>query len=91
MGPLPARVSVFFVLSSILVPFSIAPARAQDSAPPADSSSTALTAPVAPSSETPRYLLPPIVVTAERAPVRLDRTPSDVTVVARERLDRAQA
>ena len=65
MGPLRRRFSCLFVVSSILGSLSIAPARAQA---PVDS------------SETPRYLLPPIVVTAERAPVPLDRVPAEVTV-----------
>ncbi|HYJ34102.1 MAG TPA: TonB-dependent receptor [Candidatus Binatia bacterium] len=62
-----------------------------DAVGPTSTPAGAVTAAATPSSEMPRYLLPPIVVTAERAPVRLDRTPSDVTVVARERLDRDQA
>jgi vitamin B12 transporter len=39
-------------------------------------------------SETPRYHLPPLVVTAERSPLPLDRVPSDVTVIDGARLDR---
>lgn len=38
-----------------------------------------------------RYRLPPVVVTAQRAPVRIDRVPSEVTVIALERIDREQA
>src|SRR5688572_10948530 len=38
-----------------------------------------------------RYRLPPMVVTAGRLPVPLDRVPSDLAVIGRERLDREQA
>ena len=76
MGPLRRRFSCLFVVSSILGSLSVPSARAQA---PVDS------------SETPRYLLPPIVVTAERAPVPLDRVPAEVTVIGRDRLERDQA
>jgi vitamin B12 transporter len=39
----------------------------------------------------PRYHLPPTVVTAERRPLSLDRVPSELTVIRRERIDRMQA
>ncbi|HET7904802.1 MAG TPA: TonB-dependent receptor, partial [Candidatus Eisenbacteria bacterium] len=38
--------------------------------------------------ETPRYRLQPVVVTAERMPLPLDRVPSDLVVVGIDRLDR---
>ncbi len=48
--------------------------------------------PEAPDSiDVPRYRLQPVVVTAERIPVPLDRVPSDVTVIGRARLARNQA
>lgn len=40
------------------------------------------------SEETPRYSLQPVVVTAGRMPLPLDRVPSDLVVVGRGRLDR---
>src|SRR2546425_6693035 len=40
-----------------------------------------------PGSEIPRYRLEPIVVTPDRLPIRLDRVPSDVTVITAERLE----
>jgi vitamin B12 transporter len=39
------------------------------------------------SADAPRYRLDPVVVTGERAALRLDRVPLDVTVVGRERMD----
>lgn len=38
-----------------------------------------------------RYRLPPVVVTAERTPMPLDRVPAEVTVIGRDRLERDQA
>ncbi|HSQ59149.1 MAG TPA: TonB-dependent receptor [Acidobacteriota bacterium] len=40
------------------------------------------------SEETPRYRLEPVVVTAGRMPLPLDRVPSDLVVIGRERLER---
>ena len=52
-----------------------APARAEEPEP-ADAS-----------PEHPRYRLEPVVVTPDRFPIRLDRIPSDVTVITPERLE----
>ncbi|HXL15498.1 MAG TPA: TonB-dependent receptor, partial [Methylomirabilota bacterium] len=38
-------------------------------------------------SERPRYRLEPVVVTADRFPIRLDRVPADVSVITSERLE----
>ncbi len=59
---------------------AVLPAAALAAPAPADSASRD-------SSETPRYRLEPVVVTAERLPVPLGRVPSDVTVLTRARLD----
>lgn len=55
---------------------------------PEDEVSPAPSAPPAePAPERPRYRLEPVVVTADRFPIRLDRVPSDVTVITPERLE----
>ncbi len=41
-----------------------------------------------PLSEHPRYRLDPVVVTPDRFPIRLDRVPADVTVIAPDRLEK---
>lgn len=54
---------------------AVAPAAASGDPSPTDS------------TDAPRYRLDPVVVTGERAPLRLNRVPLDMTVVTRERLD----
>jgi vitamin B12 transporter len=75
----PAFVVAFGSLLLILVArVSLAGGATDDS--PADSTESA--------SPDPRYRLEPVVVTAERAPLPLDRVPSDVTVLDGAKLDR---
>jgi vitamin B12 transporter len=82
MGPLRRRsLAAAFVALLFLTaaPF----ARAETDAPPDSAAGDA--------ADAPRYHLPPTVVTAERAPLSLDRVPSEITVIGRERIDRVQA
>lgn len=44
-------------------------------------------APEPSATEQPRYRVPPVVVTPDRFPIRLDRVPADITVITPERLD----
>jgi vitamin B12 transporter len=91
MGPLAlslrlAVASLCFASAVVFIPARVA--FAQD-APP--DSTAALTEPVATPSvevtEEPRYRLEPVVVTPDRFPIPLDRVPSDVTVLAPDRLE----
>ena len=87
MGPL-CRFIRFAALSLLAgMPLASPHARAE-SAPP---DSTAVSAAAAADADAPRYRLQPVVVTAERLPVPLDRTPADVTVIGRSKLARDQA
>jgi len=89
MGPLSARIRFRFRFGFRGVPFFALAATAVLSA--------ALGAPPAraevPDSvaAAPRYRLQPVVVTAERLPISLDKVPSDVWVLGHEKLDRDQA
>ncbi|MGE5178409.1 MAG: TonB-dependent receptor plug domain-containing protein [Bacteroidota bacterium] len=76
MGPLRRRIVTLTLSLSLASPLPLLARAAESESAPSDSA---------------RYRLPPVVVTAERAPVRLDRVPSDLTVIGREKLDRDQA
>jgi vitamin B12 transporter len=91
MGPLRRLrpFSVLFLLAGLSTLVATQPARA-DVAPP-ESTAAAANAPRDAAPAAPRYRLQPVVVTAERIPVPLDRVPSDVTVIGRSRLSRDQA
>jgi len=85
MGPLASIFRpVFAVLLFISLTFSITGVALPDD----EEGSPAPSAPPAePAPERPRYRLEPIVVTPDRFPIRLDRVPSDVTVITQERLE----
>ena len=84
MGPLVSTLRrVFAALLFLSLTFSITGTALPDD----DEGSPAPSAPPAePAPERPRYRLEPIVVTPNRLPIRLDRVPSDVTVISPERL-----
>jgi vitamin B12 transporter len=81
MGPLASLLRRFFVVSSLVMVASFAPAWAEESAP----APPEWPAPEA-TPERPRYRLDPVVVTPDRFPIRLDRVPADVSVIPPERL-----
>jgi len=84
MGPLASflRRFTFVTLFAILI-FTPTMSRAGTDDPPPDPSAPA---PEPASPEHPRYRLEPVVVTADRFPIRLDRVPADITVITPERL-----
>ncbi|HMI30383.1 MAG TPA: TonB-dependent receptor [Candidatus Limnocylindrales bacterium] len=88
MGPLApifrrvSAVALLTLASLTLAPAGFALAAGSDEdAPPAPGS------PADVSPEHPRYRLDPVVVTADRFPIRLDRVPADVTVITSDRLE----
>jgi len=85
MGPLASIFRpVFAVLLFVSLTFSITGVALPDD----EEGSPAPSAPPAePAPERPRYRLEPIVVTPDRLPIRLDRVPSDVTVITQGRLE----
>ena len=84
MGPL-ASISrhafAAFLFFSLTPPSAGVALADLDEGSPAPSAQPAELAP-----EHPRYRLEPVVVTADRFPIRLDRVPADVTVITPERL-----
>jgi vitamin B12 transporter len=79
MGPLASLLRRFILVIVFVSTPSLV--RASSEEPPA------APAPVPPAPEHPRYRLEPIVITADRVPIPLDRIPADVTVIAPERLE----
>lgn len=76
--------SALLALASVAVVFaSMASGKAACAAPSAPAGDPAPTD----STDAPRYRLDPVVITGERAPLRLNRVPLDVTVITRDRLD----
>jgi vitamin B12 transporter len=83
MGPLTAFLRPVFIV--LVVFFSLtasasAVARAENAAQDPSAAESG--------SDAPRYRLEPVVVTPARFPIRLDRVPSDVTVITPERLEK---
>lgn len=79
MGPRRRRIPFSFHAPAVAFLCSaailaLAPSSRADNAPP----------------DSARYRLPPVVVTAERTPVPLERVPSEVSVIGRDRIDRDQ-
>ena len=85
MGPSASflrRFSVFAILILISSPAVFASAGADDPPAPPEAPAPEPSAP-----ERPRYRLEPVVITANRFPIRLDRVPADITVITPERLE----
>lgn len=82
----------FFPLAFAVSLLLLVPALSRAADPPAgaapDSTTDSATAADESAPADPRYRLDPIVVTAERSPISLDRVPSDVTVIDGARLER---
>jgi vitamin B12 transporter len=83
MGPLASLFRRFILVSLLVSASSLAQAALEEPSPPPQAPAPA--PPNAP--EHPRYRLEPIVITADRMPIPLDRIPADVTVIAPERLE----
>ncbi|HEU4725709.1 MAG TPA: TonB-dependent receptor [Candidatus Eisenbacteria bacterium] len=87
-----ARHAFHLILASfvLIAPSSVLAAASDDepSPPPVPDAAPAATAADERPAADPRYRLDPVIVTAERSPLPLDRVPSDVTVLDGSRLDR---